>query len=546
MMEVIPVKVSMETLRIRMRRSQRVLAAGLLGMAFGASAVPALAQGTAAPNRNEFQATVTPRSSTQGVPESQISCSGQRSNDVPTLHCSIRFATPIDVNTEVVVDGKRNVQWTAVFHEFDRTQDDTAFYILVDRRSARTAEMRDLSEVFARAKGRQQIAVSSFANDLSKLQPFTADHSALRDAFSRISPGGSASELLHYASVAITELRGLPAPRKVLVIASSGKADDKGYNVDEVIKAAQQAGVRIVALGYVEQSVDSPYLQILERMATATGGYYYKSDLKKPLPQDVRDTILTRFGAGGTLDATAPDKEVPSSPLEVTLRHPGNLNSNFAVTLVTDVPTDQSPWLRSFSNPWILIAAAVAILLIIIAAVLLLRQGKRREEPKPVGLEIRPPTPLASVDEVRENLKAQREVIGLPEPTMEPAMPAPELVERPAPAPRTQQDGPIIAWLEFTASPGRVAVRKKHVTIGRQADNDVVTDANEDTVSRHHAVLSVNNNGRFQITNRSTEYRHTPNPIFINDKELERAELSGGDRITLGTGNYGFVFVEAH
>ncbi|WP_163579421.1 FHA domain-containing protein, partial [Klebsiella pneumoniae] len=83
-----------------------------------------------------------------------------------------------------------------------------------------------------------------------------------------------------------------------------------------------------------------------------------------------------------------------------------------------------------------------------------------------------------------------------------------------------QPEGPPIAWLEFSATPGRVAVRKKHVTIGREADNDIVTDANEDTVSRHHAVISINNNGRFQITNRSTEYRHTPNPIFINDKEM--------------------------
>jgi hypothetical protein len=519
------------------------------------SPLPAFAQGATPADQNDLQVTVVPRAPSAGnVPESQISCTARRGNDVPTLHCTIHFASPIDVTSELVVDAA-NVEWTPVFHAFDPTQDDTVFYILVDRRTARSAEMRDLSEVFARARARQQIAVSSFANDLSKLQPFTTDRGAVRDAFSRVNPGGSASVLLFAAKTAIEELAAMPAPgNKVLLIAASGKSDDKVYNVDEIIKLAREAHVRIVALGYVEQSADSPYLQVLERMAKDTGGYYYKAELKKPLPQDVRDTILTRFGGGGTLDARAPTKQVAPS-LEVSLRHPGNLTSNFAIRLLdsatADAPVDKGGferWWRGLSNPWILVAAAFALLLIIVAIVLLVKHSKDRAEEKPLALQvITPPTPLASVDEVRENLKAQRESIGLPEPTIEPALPASEVAGRSASAAApVQQEGPVIAWLEFSASPGRAAVRKKHVTIGREADNDIVTDANEDTVSRHHAVISINNNGRFQITNRSTEYRHTPNPIFINDKEMERAELSDGDRVRLGTGNYGFVFAEVH
>lgn len=201
-------------------------------------------------------------------------------------------------------------------------------------------------------------------------------------------------------------------------------------------------------------------------------------------------------------------------------------------------------WYRAFSNPLILAAAAVAILLILLAVILLARQRRKRDKS---SLQLTP-APLATVDEVRENLSAQREAIGLPEPIMPPAIPTPtEPVQKadfakPEPAP----DVPVIAWLEFNSAPGRVAVRKKHVTIGREADNDVITDPNEDTVSRHHAAISVNTNGRFQISNRSREYRHTPNPIWINDKEMEHSELSDGDRVKLGTGSYGFVFVEIH
>jgi hypothetical protein len=152
------------------------------------------------------------------------------------------------------------------------------------------------------------------------------------------------------------------------------------------------------------------------------------------------------------------------------------------------------------------------------------------------------PGPPASADESRGNFDAQGDAAGLN--VAQPAAARKAAGEPAGKKSPAAPEAPVIAWLEFNSSPGRVAVRKKHVTIGREADNDVVTSSSEDTVSRHHAVLSVNNNGRFQISNRSTEYRHTPNPIFVNDKEMERAELSDGDRVKLGTGSYGFVFVE--
>ncbi len=340
----------------------------------------------------------------------------------------------------------------------------------------------------------------------------------------------------------------------MLLISSFGKSDDKAYGIDSVIKLAQEAGVHIVSLGYVDQPSDAPNLQILERMSNETGGYYYKFDTRRQelLPPEIRNTILTRYSAGGKFEATAPTKEVPKS-VEVTLRHPDNLTSGFTIgfaaadmPLARDVGANPpASWLDLVLaklktwNPWFLIAAALAVLLVVVAAIRLLRPRR-----SPVDAQSSPltPAPLASADQIRENLDAQREAVGL-------NVAQPGAAQKPAGEPVgivSSLEAPVIAWLEFNSSPGRVAVRKKHVTIGREADNDVVTSSSEDTVSRHHAVLSVNNNGRFQLSNRSTEYRHTPNPIFINDKEMERAELSDGDRVKLGTGSYGFVFVEIH
>ena len=532
-----------------------VLVAGLLAAVAGA-ATPGPAVAQTAPRDGEIAVSVTPLPPSQGVPDSQVTCRGQRTNEGPSLHCTIRFDKPIDVLRPKVVDAtNRSLEWTPVYHAFDPSEDETAFYILIDRRNARQAEMSDLSDVFVRAKGRQQIAVSVFANDLTRLQPFTTDRGAIAKAFDRISAGGSASELLHYATEAIKQFETVSAPRKVLVIASSGRSEDPGYKLDDVVNLAQKAGVRIVTLGYVDRSVDTPAQQILERMSSLTGGFYYRSDQRKPLPAETRNAILTRFGAGGTLDATA-SKQLSSS-VEVTLQHPNNLTSGFAVRFA-DAQTSPGPertgapelWNRLISTPWMLGAAALLLLVIIGAVVMLVRQSRARNKPEP-----------ASVDEVRDFLRAQREGNGPAGPGIippdvpvselvkkaEPPTPAePQLQGEPAAKPVAVAEAPVIAWFEFNSAPGRVAVRKKHVTIGREIDNDVVTDPNEDTVSRHHAVISVNTNGRFQISNRSREYRHTPNPIFVNDQEMEHAELSDGDRVKLGTGSYGFVFVEVH
>lgn len=558
--------VSSPMLPARQAKLRCGLLVGLLEAAvLAASLQPAAAQPFAPAAQNAaVQAGVVPGTRSAGVPESDVSCAGQRRDDYPTISCTVRFETPIDVIRPSVVDSVNRLEWTAsVFRPFDPTEYDTAFYVLIDRRTVRPAQLRDLSDVFALARGRQQVAVSTFANELTRVLPFTIDRGAVGNAFTRISAGGSASELLKYALEGIGQLQTVSSPRKVLLIASFGRSDDTAYRIEDVVKLAREAGVHIVSLGYVDQPADSPNLQILERMSGETGGFYYKADTRRSLPQDVRNRILTRYSAGGKFEATSPTKELPVS-VEVTLRHPDNLMSGFAVNLAAaqanvqtasegkkaprswvDVVTSR---LKS-ANLWFLTAAALAVLLVALASIQLLRPRRG-----PVDAQVTPltPAPLANADQIRDNLNAQREAIGFnairpgaaAKPANEPSGEALQAEVGGALSPAAE--APAIAWLEFNSAPGRVAVRKKHVTIGREADNDVITSSNEDTVSRHHAVLSVNNNGRFQISNRSSEYRHTPNPIFINDKEMDRAELLDGDRVKLGTGSYGFVFVEIH
>jgi hypothetical protein len=114
----------------------------------------------------------------------------------------------------------------------------------------------------------------------------------------------------------------------------------------------------------------------------------------------------------------------------------------------------------------------------------------------------------------------------------------------PAPPTVTGQATPL-AWLEFNGSPGSVAVYTQRIAIGRERDNDVVTDEQELSVSRHHALISLASDGSFHIVNRSADYRADPNPLLINGIPRESGKIADGDVIKLGTGNYGFLFRDA-
>jgi pSer/pThr/pTyr-binding forkhead associated (FHA) protein len=73
-------------------------------------------------------------------------------------------------------------------------------------------------------------------------------------------------------------------------------------------------------------------------------------------------------------------------------------------------------------------------------------------------------------------------------------------------------------------------VRRGEIVIGRHSDDDVrVPDVR---VSRHHARL-VAHGGGFEIHN-LTVVRSEPNPMLVNGKSRERANVADGDVITLG------------
>ena len=94
-----------------------------------------------------------------------------------------------------------------------------------------------------------------------------------------------------------------------------------------------------------------------------------------------------------------------------------------------------------------------------------------------------------------------------------------------------------LAVLMFECAPGRVAVIRSEVVIGRHSEDDIrVPDVR---VSRHHARLVAKRSGGFEIHN-LTAVRSEPNPMLVNGVAREHAAITDGDVVSLGGVNFIF------
>ena len=98
---------------------------------------------------------------------------------------------------------------------------------------------------------------------------------------------------------------------------------------------------------------------------------------------------------------------------------------------------------------------------------------------------------------------------------------------------------PTLSWLVALNAPRRgklYRIKRSGVTIGREADNDIVLE--DETVSRHHARLMVEpgiGNPQVYIQDLATV-----NGTFINGKRIVRQQLQDEDRIAIGNTVFAF------
>ena len=490
----------------------------------------------------------------RGVPDGTVSCRGNRAGQRPMLRCDVRYVDNIAVTGIEITerDNPANI-WMASFRPFMHEEDETAYLLLVDRSNAsRAASIRrstqDLAELFFQVAPKQRVAVAAFDSRFELFQDFTGDGKAVAAALDKIRPGENTTELYRLTLEAVQRLGQFDAPRKVLVIASDGKFDDTAYRHTQVAQEANRLNVRIVTIGYHDKQADVRDLQSLRRLSADTRGFFFETPgAQRALTPRNRNEFLARLHAGVIIEAEALARTIPPA-LQISLRHPQGATTSFTAVLRAGVanpgigndPTTPMghedflsrvlAWITEDLTRAAAILAGTAILLFGFLISGFAWRSSRRSATDSQPRQAPAPAPTPQI--LDEEPPTRAEPVAAP--------------HNSAPTPPTmiRQTTPL-AWLEFNGDPGTVPMYKQRIAIGRERDNDVVTDAQELTVSRHHALLSVAPDGSFQIVNRSKDYRDEPNPILINGIARESGKIADGDVIKLGTGNYGFLFRDA-
>jgi hypothetical protein len=164
---------------------------------------------------------------------------------------------------------------------YPSTGQSTALLILVDvsdPRRKNTVEKKNVLAVLEMLNNRKphhKVGIGVFDSNLRILAPISFEHEDAINAVKGIRAGGQSTEFYKNILESIELLQKTEATRKGLIILSDGKDEDQAYKHADVLKAAQNASVSILGIGYLERSVDTPYLQNIKRLAEDTNGLFF-------------------------------------------------------------------------------------------------------------------------------------------------------------------------------------------------------------------------------------------------------------------------------
>jgi hypothetical protein len=461
----------------------------------------------------------------------------------------LRIDPPATVQKVVMSDGNRSEE--GVFF----TDLDTAIYFLIDTsvpmKRAFNMGIRPLLSEMARVKpDRQHWIVSYFDTDIHRLYD-DATGGELAQALRKVPVRGQRTELWRNTQEALTTLAARPETRKILVLLSDGEAEDtNAYTWNEVVRIANDHGIRIASLDYR----DTLGSQNLRKVAEETHGAFWKADKRtQKLPESFyreftkfvdsegRVTIpstllqpnrmgettiiltLSHEGQESTLEVKLPVRKlapppppkpkVPVVPKLPAKKVESNASNATAPTVVKPAPPKKRPENNTSQPPkkpvqpaeasktdasekGYLLYALIAAGMLLLGTILFLAMRKRKAEP----------------DE--EAFEDERTV--LPE-VEEPETEAAASVATPRKA---------VAWFE-TPDGRRYEIFDFPANIGKSSSNDVVIPGQY--ISRQHATL-VFKDGYFYLND-----NHSSNGTFVNGRRISRATaIQNGTEVAFG------------
>jgi len=473
----------------------------------------------------------------------------------PTIAFKYRLMKPDQItNTVVTIDGK-NIDFHSTPYA-DNPLNISSVLILVDTSSgssrhprAHTLELNKstILDLLTQTTPRNLVGLYSFDNDIYEKSPIGSSFSETRTKLKALKADGVGTRMYRRAMDAVEKIKSIKSNRKAIVLFSDGKDEDTGFNLDDLIKIANENKIIFVTVGCAENVQGLPSLGNLEKLAAKTGGLYVQlpmaeenSDIIIKNPENLARNILATIDSGGevimnaneikpesvvqiklntkngevltrTIDHTktliasatpSPTATASATPTPKATPSPTATASPSATPTASPTPTGFSDkakaiklavfkWLES--NPWSVVAAVALILIISGIVISVLKKSKRN----------------------RISMEATK-VLNIP-----------LNIHR-------SSSSDVYGWLVIQDSQSsQQAIKKTANTIGRRADNDIVF-AN-DSVSGHHAEIHMGRDGAFTITD-----LNSGNGTIVNGKRITQSSLSDGDLIEIGEVRFTF------
>ncbi len=148
-----------------------------------------------------------------------------------------------------------------------------------------------------RLKPHQQVGLATFDSQYSLLAPVGSSPSEIRTALNAVRAGGAATEFYKNIISGAKTIGAVQADRRVLMLFSDGKAEDKAYAREDAVKELRSSRSTLVGLGFADSPSQMPALQTMERLANETGGVFVKADPEYSLPEKF---MSKPFGAAET------------------------------------------------------------------------------------------------------------------------------------------------------------------------------------------------------------------------------------------------------
>ena len=446
-----------------------------------------------------------------------------------------------------------NVDKTIVSNDGDskevifNTDIDTMMYFLIDTSAPMKVSFKKgirplLTKLDSIKQPKEKWIVSYFDDDIHMIYDDEKKNiETLPNILKLIQVNGHRTELWRSTQVAIKDLAARTSSRKILVLITDGEAEDTtAYTRADVIKAANDAGIKIVTLAYR----DTIGTQNLRRISEDTSGEFWKANRSThKLPSSFYKEFMKQVRSTGIVN-------IPSSLIHPTETGKQDLNITFeyelkrsflTITVDTEkiVPVEENTTVeevieenttevieennvtkneeevkaKTFFEKYKLYLAIVGALLALLLLYFLLRK-------KPIATDNGGDANMPEADFSGKTIMNDHTQ----------STTTSSLVDDDATMiDNTNNTNVYLEPIAYLLASDGTKMNISHLPakIGKSADNDVVIS--DKFMSRHHATL-VNKNGSFYIVDNNSS-----NGVIVNgNKIINEEQVSEGSRIYFG------------